>query len=170
MDALKLAMEWAKAEIFSSAFFILFGVLFVSAGIGFWQFGKTEIAKAYIAPALVAGTLLLIIGIGLVYANNQRLKNFEEAYKQDTVAFMVAETTRAEKTMKEYQTVVFKIIPLIIVVAALAILFVATPAWRAVSITIIAMMAVILMVDSNAHARLEVYHKQLMTIEKDLKN
>ena len=45
MEILKLAIEWAKAEVFSSRFFIAFGVLFISASIGFWQLGKTELAK-----------------------------------------------------------------------------------------------------------------------------
>ena len=72
--------------------------------------------------------------------------------------------------MNEYQMVVFKIIPLIIVVAALLIIFIDKPIWRAISITTIAMMVVILLVDNNANARIEVYHKQLVLIEKELKN
>ena len=35
MDILKLANEWAKAEIFSSKFFILFGLVFLAGSIGF---------------------------------------------------------------------------------------------------------------------------------------
>lgn len=62
MDILKMATDWAKGEIFSSAFFIIAGVLFVAASIGFWQLGKTDMAKAYIIPTLVAGALLMIIG------------------------------------------------------------------------------------------------------------
>ena len=75
-----------------------------------------------------------------------------------------------EKTMKEYQTIVFKIIPLIIVVAALLIIFIDKPIWRAISITTIAMMVVILLVDYNANARIEAYNEQLVSVEKDLKN
>ena len=69
MGILKTATDWAKAEIFSSSFFIVFGVLFVAVSIGFWQLGKTDLAKAYIIPTAVAGVLLLTIGIGLVYTN-----------------------------------------------------------------------------------------------------
>ena len=50
MDILKLSMEWAKDEILSSKFFILFGLLFLFGALGFWQMGKTELAKAFITP------------------------------------------------------------------------------------------------------------------------
>lgn len=52
MELLKFATEWAKSEVFSSRFFILFALLFLSASIGFWQLGKSEIAKAYVIPTL----------------------------------------------------------------------------------------------------------------------
>jgi drug/metabolite transporter (DMT)-like permease len=171
MDILKTANIWAKDEIFSSTFFILFGVLFVLATIGFWQLGKSEMARAFIFPSLVAGILLLIIGFGLVYTNKSRIKQFTNAYHQDAAAFVQAELDRAEKTIEEYQTVVFKIIPVIIIISALLILFIDKANWRAICITTLAMMSVILIIDSNAHARMVVYKKQLELVkETDLKN
>ena len=166
MDILKAATDWAKAELFSTPFFILFGVLFVMASIGFWQLGKTEMAKAYIIPTLVAGVLLMIIGVGLFFTNKSRITSFAAAYNSDASAFVKSEITRTEKSMGEYQTIVFKIIPLIIMVAALLIIFIDKPIWRAVSITTIAMMVVILWVDCNANARVEAYKKQLELVEK----
>ena len=186
MEILKLATEWAKDEIFSSRFFILAGIIFLAASLGFWQLGKTEVAKAFLFPMLVAGILLLIIGIGLVYSNKARISSFPTDYHQDAAAFVqaeinraentikeyqtivfkvIAEINRAENTIKEYQTIVFKVIPLIIVVAALVIMFVDKPLWRAIGVTTIAMMVVIIMIDSNAKARMEAYHEQLVSVE-----
>lgn len=170
MDILKTALDWAKAEVFSSQFFILFGVLFILATVGFWQLGKTEVAKAYIIPTLVAGSLLLVIGFGLVFSNKSRINNFPTAYQDDVTAFVKSEIDRTEKTMKEYQNIVFKIIPLIIVVAAFLIIFMKQPIWRAIGTTTIAMMVVIIFVDSNAYARIESYNQQLVTIDKNLKS
>jgi hypothetical protein len=78
MDILKTATDWAKAEVFSIAFFILFGIGFVAAGIGFWQLGKTDLARAYIIPTLVAGALLLIIGFGLFLPISQESHNLKK--------------------------------------------------------------------------------------------
>jgi uncharacterized membrane protein len=170
MEILKAATDWAKAEVFSSTFFILFGIMFVLATIGFWQLGKTDIARAFVFPTLVAGMLLLAVGFGLFFTNKSRLASFPTAYNSDPTAFVQSEITRAEKTMAEYQNIVFKIIPIIIVVAALLIVFIDKPIWKAISITTIAMMVVILLVDTNANARIEAYNEQLMLVEKDLKN
>ena len=163
MDILKLATDWAKAEVFSTPFFIIFGILFILTSIGFWQLGKTDLAKAYIIPFLVSGILLLIIGLGLLFTNISRIKNFEIEYNKDASAFVESELFRVNKTLEEY-SIVFKVVPLIIVVSALLIIFISTPTWRAISITTITMMIVILIVDSNAHARIESYKEQLVSL------
>lgn len=162
MDILKAAIDWARAEIFSSSFFIVFGVVFFAASIGFWQLGKTDLAKAYIIPAAVAGVLLLTVGIGLVHANKTRVSSFEKSFNEDAPAFVQTEIERVDGTLKEYKTVVFTAIPLIIIAFALIIFLVNTPTWRAISITAIAMLVIILFIDGTAHARIEVYKNQLV--------
>ncbi len=164
MELLKLATEWAKSEVFSTRFFIFFAIGFLIASVGFWQLGKTDLAKAYIIPTLVAGILLLIIGSGLNYTNIQRVKQFEKDFNSDAPAFYQSEIERTESTLKEY-TVVFKVIPIMIIITALLILFVNTPTWRAISITTIAMLIVILIVDGTAHSRIESYNKELRMID-----
>lgn len=165
MDILKLATDWARAEIFSSTFFIIFGVVFVLAGVWFWQLWKTQIAKAYLLPTLIAGGLLLIIGIGIFFTNKTRTTSFVSDYNNNASAFVESEIVRTEKSLNEYIVIVFKVIPLIILLCALGIVFIDKPTWRASMITIIAMMVVILLVDSNANARLEVYNEQLQSME-----
>lgn len=169
MDLLYLATDWAKAEVFSTRFFIIFAILFLLASFGFWQLGKTDLAKAYIIPTLVAGLLLMTIGLGLFFTNKSRITQFEEEFKADIPSFYQSELQRTESTLKEY-TIVFKVIPLLIIVAALLILFIYTPTWRAISITSIAMLIVILLIDGTAYSRMEVYHAELksMDIEQGL--
>lgn len=166
MEIVKIVIEWAKAEVFSARFFIFFAILFLTASIGFWQLGKTEMAKAYIFPTLIAGLLILAVGVGIFFANKSRVTNFAEAYQANPTEFVQSELTRTQKSMDEFRTIVFKIIPFIIVAAALLIVFVDRPVWRASAITIIAMMVVILLVDSNANARIEAYHKQLELVDR----
>ncbi len=104
MEILKIATDWAKAEIFSTSFFIFFGLLFVAASIGFWQLGKTDIAKAYVIPMLVAGILVLVIGFGLFFNNKYRVTKFEKDYHKDAPAFVQSEIERVDATLKEYKT------------------------------------------------------------------
>jgi len=48
--------------------------------------------------------------------------------------------------------------------------FVDKPVWKAVAITTIAMMVVILVVDSNAKARIDAYHQQLQAAQNGMSN
>jgi len=166
MDILKASTDWAKAELFSTPFFILFGIVFIAASFGFWQLGKTAMARAYIIPALVAGILLLIIGIGLFFTNKTRVTQFQRDYKTDSSSFVETELIRTESTLKEYKNVVFTAIPLIIAACSLVLFFVEVPIWRASMITTIAMLVVILWIDGTAHARMDAYQKQLKSVVK----
>lgn len=166
MDILKASTDWAKAELFSTPFFVVFGLLFLAASFGFWQLGKTEIARAFIIPTLVAGTLLVIIGLGLFFNNKSRLAKFPVAYENDASAFIQEEIQRAESTLKEYSNVVFTAIPIILIGCSLLILFVDKPIWRASAITAIAMLVVILLIDGTAYGRMDNYNQQLLSVEK----
>ncbi len=161
MDIVKTAVDWTKAEMLSSSFFVLFGAIFLTTSLGFWHLGKTEIAKAYIIPTLIAGTLLLIIGLGIFFQSQSRVTSFPAAHKADAVQFLTSEIKRADKVLNEYRIAVFRLIPLIVALCALLILVVEAPIWRAALITTIAMMAVILLIDTNANARLETYKAAL---------
>ncbi|SDF45724.1 hypothetical protein [Limimaricola pyoseonensis] len=166
MDIVKTATVWMRAEMLSAAFFILFGLSFLLASLGFWQLGRTDMARAYVVPMLVAGTLILIIGVGLFVPSQARLTSFPAAYAIDSAGFIAEEIARADKVLNEYRIVVFRVIPLIIAACALAILYFETPLWRASLITTIGMMAVILVIDTNASARLASYREQLVLAGK----
>lgn len=165
IDILKTAIDWAKAEMFSAMFFTIFGLLFLIASVGFWHFGKTEMAKAYVIPLLVAGGLLVVIGVGLIISNQMRLAAFPGAFGADAAAFVAAEVARAEQTITSYQNVVFKAIPVIIMICAALVLFLKSPVWQASVIVVVAMMAVIMLVDTTAGVRLENYRDQLLLAE-----
>ncbi len=161
MDTLNVATQCARDEIFSSKFFIVAAVIFIAGAIGFWVIGKSELAKSFTTPMLVCGTLLLVIGVGLVYNNQTRVKNFTETYNKDKIEFIKLEIERTEKTIIQTEKTIFRWIPIIIIIAALLIIFIDKPAWRAASISIIAMMIVLLFVDSNSHSRIKAYNEIL---------
>ena len=162
IDILKTALEWAKAEMFSSAFFAVFGLMAVAASYGFWQMGKTDMARAYIVPLLVVGVLLIILGVGLIIPNQLRLSSFETAYHNDVSAFLTTEIARVDKTIHGYNNAIFKGIPVIIIGCILLHFFFRGPLWQASLISIIAMMAIILIIDTNANQRLVTYKQALI--------
>ncbi len=160
MDILKLGMDWAKAEVFSAKISLLVSLLFFLVALGFWQLGKTAMAKAFIWPMLVAGVLVAAVSAGLYFANKPRITQFETAYTADAKAFIQMETERTAKSQNEL-TLVFKALPVIVVAAALLIMFVKTALWRAIGITTIALMTILMFIDSNTDARNTAYHQHL---------
>lgn len=161
MDILKLSTDWAKAEVFSAKIVLLLGLLFFLAALGFWQLGKTNMAKAFVWPMLVAGVLIISTSAGLYFANKPRISQFEIDYRADAAAFLQKETARTAKSQQEL-ALVFKVLPLLIIAASLLIIFLNTPTWRAIGITVIALMMTLLFVDSNTNARNEDYHQYLL--------
>lgn len=161
MDILNIATTWAKDEIFSSKIFIAVGILYILIAIGFWQLGKTDLAKAYIIPFIVCGSLLLIIGSGLTYNNHTRLKVFPRAYEQSKTEFITTELERTESTIKSTESIIFRWIPILIAAAALVIIFTNKPTLRAASIVAITFLITLLIVDSNSHSRIVNYQNSL---------
>ncbi len=162
MDILKVSTDWARAEVFSSKIVLLLSLLFFLAAFGFWQLGKTDMAKAFGWPMLVSGILLVAVSAGLYFANKPRIIQFETTYNTDAKAFVKTETERTAKSQHDL-ALVFKVLPLIIIAAALLIIFINTPLWRAIGITTIALMTILMFIDSNTNARNTAYHQRLLT-------
>jgi len=59
----------------------------------------------------------LTIGFGLFFTNTSKITEFETAYNSDAAAFVASEIVCSERTLKEYRTLAFKVIPIIIIVA-----------------------------------------------------
>ena len=102
----------------------------------------------------------MIVGLGLFYTNKSRIRQFNEEYNTNSISFYESELKRTESTLKEYK-VVFRVIPILIIVAALLILFLNSTTIRAISITTIAMLIIVLLIDGTAHSRIESYNKSL---------
>ena len=120
-------------------------------------------AKAFVIPTLVAGGLLLILGLGLVIGSQRHISGISPALSADAQAFVASEIARIDKILAQYAVAVFKVMPLIVVVAAILFIVVQGAIWRASLVTTIAMMAVIILVDINSDALLKSYKAALLS-------
>ena len=165
MDIIKLGTDWARAEVFSAKIVWLFSLVEVLAAIGFWYWGRTAMARIFPWPLLVMGLFLVAVGAGLYGANNPRISQFENEAQLNPKAFISTEIQRTAKSQREL-AMVFKILPGIIIVAAVVIMLAPCAVWRAISVTIILTAAFLMVVDSNTTARNDDYHTQLLEINK----
>lgn len=164
MEILKSATNWAQAEAITSAFFVAFGVLFIIAGIGFWKLGKTKMARAYIFPSLIAGILLLLLGGALFDMYYSSIDGLTNKYNADPGAFVESEIARTNGAIIQYKSDLYNVFPIVIVIASILIIFIKRNIWRAIFITLIAISAIILLVDSHAISLLEAYNANLKTL------
>jgi len=166
MDILNASTEWANAEVFSSKIVLLLSLLFFLAALGFWQLGKTEMAKAFIWPLLVAGVLMIAVSAGLYFSNKPRTASFETAYKNNPSEFIHSEIARTAQSQNDLAMIVFTVLPIVIMAASLLIIFVSAPLWRAIGITVIALTTCLIFIDSNTSARNANYHQQLLEFKQ----
>lgn len=169
MEIINAATNWAKAEMTSAIFFMLFGIAYLLAAIGFWQWGTTQLMKALIIPILIAGGLLLSAGISFYLSNKSLVANYESEYKANPSVLIKSEMERTQKTMATYENVALKIFPIILVIAGLVAIFISHPWVRAIGIAIVAFLFVLILLDSQALKRIKTYYQQLELVEKDLK-
>jgi hypothetical protein len=161
-DIIKLSTDWAKAEVFSAKIVLLFSAITIFTAIGFWYLGRTAMAKAFVWPLLAAGFFLIAVGAGLFFANKPRIERFEKQYSRNPEAFVQQETQRTAESQKQL-TLVFRILPAIIIIAALIILWLpGSQIWKAIGITVIVTAAFLMFVDSNTDSRNTVYHSRLI--------
>jgi hypothetical protein len=165
MDVLKLSTDWAKAEVFSAKIVWLFSAIEIIAAMGFWYWGKTVMAKSFIWPLLAAGLFLAAVGTGLYFANNPRITRFENEYRRNPAAFVQQEIQRTAESKRE-MALVFKILPAIIIFAALMILLLPHSLWQTIAITTIITAAFLMIVDSNTEARNNTYNSQLSSFKQ----
>jgi len=165
MDIVSLSTEWAKSEVFSARIVWLFSIIEILSGLGFGYFGRTPMAKAFVWPMLVAGLFIAAVGAGLYFANSPRISQFEKEASIKPDGFVQSETQRTGKSKRDL-ALVFRILPIVIVLASIVILVVPPSIWRSIAIVAIVNAAFLMVVDSNTEARNNMYHSKLLGTRK----
>lgn len=166
MELLKLSTDWAKAEVLSAKVVFLFSIIVLMAAFGFWFLGKTAMARAFIWPMLISGVFLIAVSAGLYRANKPRIEQFEQAFRKNSQEFVHQELLRTAQSQKELTTI-FKVLPILLIVAGIIILFFSSPVWRAVAISLGLLATFLMAVDSNTATRNSMYHEQLKNFRNE---
>ena len=162
MEVINYSVEWARGEVFSARIIALIGVFVLLCAAGFYFWGKTAMARAYWMPLAVSGAFLMVVAAGLFAANQPRIKAFQEQYQKSPESFVKAEIARTAKSDGDLTTIVYRILPAIVIVCALGAMFIARDGWRAWFITLMMLGALLMAVDSNTRARNAEYRTKLM--------
>lgn len=160
MDIVKLSTEWARSEVFSAKIIALLSIVVLLTAVGFFYFGKTQMARAFIIPMLVSGVFLVAVSAGLYFANQPRIEKFEKEFIENPKDFVQKEIQRTEKSNNDFK-LVFQILPLLAIVGSLLIFFLKNPHWKAIGIVLVLLSALLMLIDANTAARNDNYLNEL---------
>ena len=121
MDLLTYANKWLTGEIHEDIAIVVAGVVLLILSILAWRFGTSASMRAAIIPLLVAAVVLIGLGGSLAYNNLNRVKQFEQQYKESPQMFLQSEKARVDEFMKIYpQTIIVSSIMMVIGVCLFA--------------------------------------------------
>ena len=163
MEIINYSIDWARGEVFSARVIALISVFVLLCAAGFYFWGKTSMARAYWLPLLVSGLFLVVVAGGLLFANQPRIEQFQQAYRENPEAFVMSELERTAKSDRDLNLIVYIILPAIVIISGiLCIVLVGSPNVRAWLIVLMMLGAFLMAVDSNTNARNAEYHDMLL--------
>ena len=166
MEIINYSVQWARAEVFSAQMVFLLGLVTLLVSLGFYVFGETPIARAYILPMLLSGLFLVAAAGGLYYANKPRVEHFSEQYEQNAKQFVQSELERTAKSDHDLHLMVYRVLPAIVIACAVAVFFVTGAYGRAWLVSLMILGSVMMAIDSNTHRRTADYRQQLIQYEQ----
>ncbi|MBQ8050359.1 MAG: hypothetical protein IJ197_02125 [Bacteroidaceae bacterium] len=164
MDIINYSIDWVRGEVFAARVIALISVFVLLCAAGFYLWGKTSMARAYWLPLAVSGVFLVVVAGGLYYANHPRIEKFQEQYRENTELFVQGELERTAKSDRDLTLIVFRVLPILVMLCALGAMFITKTQGRAWFIVLMMLFAFLMAVDSNTRARNAEYHDILLKV------
>lgn len=162
MEIITSSLQWCKGEIFEGRLYLLFGICVCLLAFIYWKTGSTAFAKAMFLPFLLVGLLASTTGLGLIFTNEKRTIDYQQAFETSPSDFIASEKTRTEDFIKWYPYTMYGMSALIIAGIAL-FLFLPTANGRASGLAIILLGFSILFLDHFSEERAHRYHTQIIS-------
>ncbi|MBQ0720816.1 MAG: hypothetical protein KBT88_10330 [Gammaproteobacteria bacterium] len=161
MDLITGSLQWCKGEIFEGRLYLLFGICVCILALIYWKTGSTAFAKAMFIPFLLVGLLACSTGLGLIFTNEKRTIDYQQAFASNPSEFISSEKARTEGFIKWYPYTMYGMSILIIAGMALFLLL-PTASGRAYGLAIILLGFSILFLDHFSEERAHRYHSILL--------
>ncbi|MBP3774526.1 MAG: hypothetical protein ILA34_04155 [Bacteroidaceae bacterium] len=166
MEIINYSLEWARSEVFSAKAITVVGICVLLCAAGFYFWGKTSMARAYWLPMVISGAFLIIAAGGLYFANHPRICTFQEQYEANPTAFVASELERTAKSDHDLNLIVYYVLPIFVIVCGVLVVgFKDSTYVRAWLITLMALGAMLMVIDSNTKARNADYRAKLAEVQ-----
>jgi drug/metabolite transporter (DMT)-like permease len=161
MKLVEYSVQWAKGESFEGMCIVIAGVLTLVCSLLIWKFGTTVNAKALLVPAFVLGLLFSTIGGFMLYSNNQRIAEFQNAYQTDSEAFIENEKKRVEDFQFMYPTSL-AVSVVCFLITVLAFVFSKNPPFHAIGIVLTVFGVSLIIIDYFSKERAQIYYDHIL--------
>ena len=154
-------IRWTRGEIVECWSLAILGACFVGLALLYWKTSTSEQTRALIWPFLVAGGLLLVLGIIGIFLNHARLVSFQAGFDANPVAFAAAEKLRVEGFLSVYQYTLAT--ASLLLACGLGLFWLRhTPVSRGISLALVVVGLGILVVDHLSEANAHRYYAALV--------
>ncbi len=161
MDFFTYTTAWIKGEILEATLITIFGLITIAGGFLFWKLGSAPAAKALLLPLVITGVIYSAIGISMYVSNQKRLGNYEQNYKQDSLAFIKVEKQRVKSF--QYMYIISKVVATVFFAATLLLFwFTKRPSLHALGIGFTLFAFSGLIIDYFSQERANIYYKVIL--------
>ena len=164
MELIHHTLNWVKGEILEAKIMAIAGGVIIICAVLFWKFGNTPYAKSMVMPLLVVGAIPLLFGISGAISNQNSIKHYEAACKQNYEDFVQSEKARVESFEDIFKwSYPFAII--FTIGGAILFFIVYSPNWKAISLALMMLGLMAYIVDHFAAERADIYYKHITNQE-----
>jgi hypothetical protein len=161
MKLIEYSTQWAKGESFEGMCIAIAGVLTLGCSFLIWKYGTTVNAKALLIPIFILGLLFSAMGSYMMYANNQRVTDFQSAYQTDSEAFIQNEKKRVEGFQFMYPTSL-AISAVCFLLTILAFAFSKNATFPAIGVALYVFGLSLIIIDYFSKERGQIYYEHLL--------
>jgi len=163
MKLVEYSVQWAKGESFEGMCITIAGILTLIFSLLIWKFGTTLNAKALLIPAFVLGLLFSTMGSFMLYSNNKRVTEFQNAYQTDSEVFTKNEKKRVEDFQFMYPTSL-AISAVCFLITIIAFVYSKNPTFHAIGIVLTIFGVSLIIIDFFSKERAQIYYDHILNI------
>jgi len=161
MKLVEYSVQWAKGESFEGMCITIAGILTLICSVLIWKFGTTVNAKALLAPTFILGLLFSTMGSFMLYSNNKRITEFQQAYQTDSESFVQNEKKRVEDFQFMYPTSL-AISAVCFLFTILVFVYSKNPMFHSVGIVLTVFGVSLIIIDYFSKERAQIYYDHIL--------
>jgi 4-amino-4-deoxy-L-arabinose transferase-like glycosyltransferase len=162
MQLLEQIRQYYADEKSGAVYALAAGFIFLSVSAWLWlRFSSNQLSRGLATGFIFAGVLLLVMGIGSIFYNNNKIKGTEKMQAVSERSLQQSEILRMDKVMNVTFHYAFIVFAILMVLALIIILFGRNEYWKGIGIVLMLLVAMVIISDSFSMQRNKAYQQKI---------